>query len=204
MAATRAHTRDSARRRVASPTLAMLPRVGDSLPFLYADIVRIVQDDTGVSAETTSEDGDVTRVYLPTASLSCVLLGPGTSITQPALATFARHGTTVICTGSGGVRLDRIKAQRVVAEAGSGGMELTFLAPVADLTAEAGSGGITVRLPETQGADIDIETGSGGIDTDFTISTSRFARRHIRGTIGNGNARIRIEAGSGSVRLLKS
>lgn len=106
--------------------------------------------------------------------------------------------------GSGGVRLDRIKAQRVAAEAGSGGMELTFLAPVADLTAEAGSGGITVRLPETQGADIDIETGSGGIDTDFTISTSRFARRHIRGTIGNGNARIRIEAGSGSVRLLKS
>jgi CRISP-associated protein Cas1 len=30
--------------------------------------------------------------------------GPGTSITQPALATFARHGTTVVCTGSGAVR----------------------------------------------------------------------------------------------------
>ncbi|RLU83022.1 subtype I-E CRISPR-associated endonuclease Cas1 [Streptomyces griseocarneus] len=82
----------------------MLPRVGDSLSFLYADVVRIVQDDTGVSAETTSADGDITRVYLPTAALSCVLLGPGTSITQPALATFARHGTTVVCSGSGGVR----------------------------------------------------------------------------------------------------
>jgi DUF4097 and DUF4098 domain-containing protein YvlB len=106
--------------------------------------------------------------------------------------------------GSGGVRLDRIKAQRVAADAGSGGVELAFLSPVVDLTAEAGSGGITIRVPETQGADIDIETGSGGIDTDFTISTSRFARRHIRGTIGNGGGRIRIEAGSGSVRLLKS
>lgn len=104
MASARTHSSDSARRRVASPTLAMLPRVGDSLSFLYADIVRIVQDDTGVCAETTSDDGDITRVYLPTASLSCVLLGPGTSITQPALATFARHGTTVVCTGSGGVR----------------------------------------------------------------------------------------------------
>ncbi|WP_229325756.1 type I-E CRISPR-associated endonuclease Cas1e [Streptomyces sp. UNOC14_S4] len=82
----------------------MLPRVGDSLSFLYADVVRIVQDDTGVSAETTSADGETTRVYLPTAALSCVLLGPGTSITQPALATFARHGTTVVCSGSGGVR----------------------------------------------------------------------------------------------------
>ncbi|MCC3768639.1 type I-E CRISPR-associated endonuclease Cas1e [Streptomyces sp. UNOC14_S4] len=94
----------SARRRIAAPTLAMLPRVGDSLSFLYADVVRIVQDDTGVSAETTSADGETTRVYLPTAALSCVLLGPGTSITQPALATFARHGTTVVCSGSGGVR----------------------------------------------------------------------------------------------------
>lgn len=96
--------RTSARRRIAAPTLAMLPRVGDSLSFLYADVVRIVQDDTGVCAETTSADGEITRVYLPTSALSCVLLGPGTSITQPAMATFARHGTTVVCTGSGGVR----------------------------------------------------------------------------------------------------
>jgi hypothetical protein len=106
--------------------------------------------------------------------------------------------------GSGGLRLDRIKADRVSADAGSGGVELGFIAPVSDLNAEAGSGGITVRLPASQGADLDIETGSGGIDTDFTISTSRFARHHIRGTIGDGKARIRIEAGSGSVRLLKS
>lgn len=96
--------RTSARRRIAAPTLAMLPRVGDSLSFLYADVVRIVQDDTGVCAETTTADGETTRVYLPTSALSCVLLGPGTSITQPAVATVARHGTTVVCAGSGGVR----------------------------------------------------------------------------------------------------
>ncbi|MEV8363749.1 type I-E CRISPR-associated endonuclease Cas1e [Streptomyces niveus] len=82
----------------------MLPRVGDSLSFLYADVVRIVQDDTGVCAETTSANGETTRVYIPTSALSCVLLGPGTSITQPAMATFARHGTTLVSSGSGGVR----------------------------------------------------------------------------------------------------
>ncbi|MFD8922756.1 type I-E CRISPR-associated endonuclease Cas1e [Streptomyces sp. NPDC059569] len=98
------HDKGTARRRIAAPTLAMLPRVGDSLSFLYADVVRIVQDDTGVCAETTSADGETTRVHLPTSALSCVLLGPGTSITQPAMATFARHGTTVVCAGSGGVR----------------------------------------------------------------------------------------------------
>ncbi|GES07795.1 CRISPR-associated endonuclease Cas1 [Acrocarpospora macrocephala] len=81
----------------------MLPRIADSLSFLYMETVRIVQDDTGVCAQVDSPRG-VERVYLPTASLSCVLLGPGTSITQPALATFARHGTTLVCVGAGGVR----------------------------------------------------------------------------------------------------
>ncbi|MFJ4868596.1 type I-E CRISPR-associated endonuclease Cas1e [Streptomyces sp. NPDC088757] len=82
----------------------MLPRIADSLSFLYLDIVRIHQDDTGVCAEVTSERRGTETVYLPTAALSCVLLGPGTSITARALATFARHGTTVLITGAGGVR----------------------------------------------------------------------------------------------------
>lgn len=93
-----------ARRRLAAPTVAMLPRIADSLSFLYLDIVRIHQDDTGVCAEVTSERRGTETVYLPTAALACVLLGPGTSITSRALATFARHGTTVLITGSGGVR----------------------------------------------------------------------------------------------------
>ncbi|MFE6867732.1 type I-E CRISPR-associated endonuclease Cas1e [Kitasatospora sp. NPDC057692] len=82
----------------------MLPRIADSLSFLYLDIVRIVQDDTGVCAEVTSPQRGTETVYLPTAALSCVLLGPGTSITARALTTLARHGTTVVATGSGGVR----------------------------------------------------------------------------------------------------
>lgn len=92
-----------ARARLAVPRLAMLPKVADSLSFLYLDIVRVVQDDTGVCAQIERSHG-VDMVYLPTAALSCVLLGPGTSITAPALTTFARHGTTVVCVGSGVVR----------------------------------------------------------------------------------------------------
>jgi CRISP-associated protein Cas1 len=38
------------------------------------------------------------------ATLSCLLLGPGVSITTPALATLARQGTSVVCVGAGGVR----------------------------------------------------------------------------------------------------
>jgi CRISPR-associated protein Cas1 len=93
-----------ARKKLAAPTLAMLPRVADSLSFLYADMVRIVQDDTGVCAQVQAGPDRVDTVYLPTASLTCLLLGPGVSITTRALATLARHGTSVVCTGSGGVR----------------------------------------------------------------------------------------------------
>jgi len=81
----------------------MLPRVADSLSFLYLESVRISQDDTGVLASVDSPRG-TEQVYLPTAALSCLLLGPGTSITQPALATLARHATSVVCVGAGGVR----------------------------------------------------------------------------------------------------
>ncbi|TGG78526.1 type I-E CRISPR-associated endonuclease Cas1 [Streptomyces albus] len=81
----------------------MLPSVADSLSFLYVDIARIVQDDTGVCAQIDTPRGTDT-VYIPTAALSCLLLGPGTSITARALATLARHGTTVVISGAGGVR----------------------------------------------------------------------------------------------------
>ncbi|MFF4827937.1 type I-E CRISPR-associated endonuclease Cas1e [Streptomyces sp. NPDC001312] len=82
----------------------MLPRVADSLSFLYLDMVRVVQDDTGVCAQIQVGDDRTDIVYIPTAALSCLLLGPGVSITTPALTTLARHGTSVVCVGAGGVR----------------------------------------------------------------------------------------------------
>ncbi|APU15566.1 type I-E CRISPR-associated endonuclease Cas1e [Actinoalloteichus fjordicus] len=93
------------RRLLTTPTVAMLPRVADSLSFLYLENVRVVQDDTGVCAQVQKRDGATSRVYLPTAAVSCVLLGTGTSATNPAMATFARHNTTVVWTGAGGVRM---------------------------------------------------------------------------------------------------
>ncbi|MGD3109454.1 type I-E CRISPR-associated endonuclease Cas1e [Streptomyces sp. YGL11-2] len=82
----------------------MLPRIADSLSFLYLDKVRIVQDDTGVCAQIQTDENRTDTVYIPTAALTCLLLGPGVSITTRALSTLARHGTSVVCTGAGGVR----------------------------------------------------------------------------------------------------
>jgi lia operon protein LiaG len=106
--------------------------------------------------------------------------------------------------GSGGIGLDRVKASRVSVDAGSGGTELGFLSTIDDLAIDAGSGGVTIRLPAAQGGDVDIDTGSGGIESDFAVQTTHIERNHLRGRIGGGNARIKIDSGSGHVRLLKS
>jgi hypothetical protein len=106
--------------------------------------------------------------------------------------------------GSGGLRLTHVKAPRVNADVGSGGLELDLAAPVSDLSVESGSGGVTLRLPAAQGAELDIDTGSGGVESDFAIQTNRVSRNHVRGKIGDGSGRIRIDAGSGHVRLIKS
>jgi hypothetical protein len=106
--------------------------------------------------------------------------------------------------GSGGLSLDRVISPRVTVDAGSGHTELGFLQPVEDLAIDAGSGGVTLRLPAAQTADVDIETGSGGIDSDFAVQTTRLSRNHLRGQIGDGKARIKIESGSGTVRLIKN
>jgi CRISPR-associated protein Cas1 len=82
----------------------MLPRVADSLSFLYLDMVRVVRDDTSVCAQIQVDEQRTDLVYIPTAALSCLLLGPGVFITTPALTTLARHGTSVVCVGAGGVR----------------------------------------------------------------------------------------------------
>ena len=105
--------------------------------------------------------------------------------------------------GSGGVRLTAVKTPRFRLETGSGSTEVEFLVAPDDVNIEAGSGGVTLRLPSSLSASVDIETGSGGIDSDFEVKLARVERRALRGTIGSGRGRITVESGSGSVRLLK-
>ena len=42
---------------------------------------------------------------IPFQSVTCILLGPGSSVTHDALRLLARHGTGLVCTGEDGVRM---------------------------------------------------------------------------------------------------
>jgi len=107
-------------------------------------------------------------------------------------------------TGSGSISLEAVMAPDAALDTGSGSIDVEFLSDVDQLYVETGSGSVTVALPESVGAEIEIETGNGGIDLDFPLQVRRASRDHVVGELGDGRGSIRIDTGSGSVRLVRS
>lgn len=105
--------------------------------------------------------------------------------------------------GSGGVDLDGVTAERAKFDAGSGSVAVGFLNSPKSLNVESGSGGVTLAFPATLSADVELETGSGGITNDFALTVDRLDRHSLRGRIGTGEGRMKVETGSGGVRLRK-
>lgn len=105
-------------------------------------------------------------------------------------------------TGSGSIRLADITATDLRLDTGSGGVEVDLTSDVRSLEIDTGSGGVVVRVPEGLGASLELETGSGGIHTDIPVQVQRASRDHLTGRIGDGNGSIRIDTGSGSIRLV--
>lgn len=83
------------------PNAISLARVRDRLSFLYLDRCAVMQDDNGTLARVGVDTNRERTVYLPTATLASLMLGPGTSLTQPAAAALARTGCSVSFVGVG-------------------------------------------------------------------------------------------------------
>lgn len=79
--------------------LRILPRVSDGWTYLYVEHARIDREDFGICVH--DERG---RVHVPCASLSLLMLGPGTSVTHAAILTLAESGCLVAWCGEQGIR----------------------------------------------------------------------------------------------------
>ncbi len=112
-----------------------------------------------------------------------------------------RASRLIADTGSGDVRLDGLRADRVTADTGSGDVELEFDSSPADLLVDVGSGDVRIRVPDGFGATVEVDTGSGGIHTGLPIQVLEIDDDRLRGTIGDGSGRLRIDTGSGDVRI---
>lgn len=76
-----------------------LPRLRDSISYIYLEHAIIEQDDQSIVA--ICKDG---RIPIPVAATTCLLLGPGTSITHAAIRTIGENGCMVIWCGEKATR----------------------------------------------------------------------------------------------------
>ena len=106
-------------------------------------------------------------------------------------------------TGSGDIQVGALSAPQVSLETGSGAVTADLNGELWNLSVQTGSGDITLKVPPTIGAEVDIETSSGDIETDFEVAVTRHARDHLTGRIGDGSGKIDIETGSGGIKLVK-
>jgi len=79
--------------------LHILPKVRDSWSYLYAEHCLVEQDDKAI--KVVDKEG---TTPVPCASLSLLMLGPGTKITHAAIRTLAENGCMVAWAGEHAVR----------------------------------------------------------------------------------------------------
>lgn len=81
------------------PELQALPQIKDRMTFLYFEHCKLNRQD---SAITVTNDQGV--VHVPAASISVLLLGPGTTVTHRAMELIGDAGVSVVWVGEHGVR----------------------------------------------------------------------------------------------------
>lgn len=79
--------------------LHVLPKVRDSWSYLYVEHCRIDQEDKAIAVHDAGG-----KVPVPCATLTLLLLGPGTTITHAAIRALADNGCSVLWAGEQGVR----------------------------------------------------------------------------------------------------
>lgn len=82
------------------PEVAELVRAEDRLSFVYFEHCTLARDNNAVTV--TDDTG---TIHIPAASLSVLMLGPGTRVTHQGMTVIGENGATVIWVGERGVRM---------------------------------------------------------------------------------------------------
>ncbi|MHA1269857.1 MAG: type I-E CRISPR-associated endonuclease Cas1e [Candidatus Helarchaeota archaeon] len=78
----------------------ILPKIKDCLSFIYIEHAKIERDKFSISIFT--KDG---KIPVPCASISCIMLGPGTTISHEAVKILADNGCMILWCGENNIRL---------------------------------------------------------------------------------------------------
>lgn len=142
--------------------------------------------------------GDVTVSGMQGASLRLETGSGNITLTD------GKAATVYVETGSGDIDATSSSGDELSFQTGSGNVDVALLSAFRSLSIETGSGDVTLRVPPTVGAEVDLDTGSGDIDLGgLTLQVRRIERDRVTGTLGDGKGRLSVETGSGNVRLQK-
>ena len=128
------------------------------------------------------------------------------------------RGNFTVATGSGNIYAEQVSAGDVKAETGSGNIEVKNIkgslraetgsggikaggAPTAPWHLQTGSGGVELWVGDAP-VTLDAESGSGSIHTDREMLTQGSTdRHHVTGKLNGGGPTVRVETGSGDIRV---
>jgi hypothetical protein len=157
--------------------------------------IQITETDGDLSADAGSGNIDLERVGAERIALDA---GSG-SITGADI-----HVTNMSADcGSGDIDLTGTSAGRLALDVGSGSVHLRLTKNIDQLTIEAGSGSVRLEAPASLSAKFRIECPKRQLHIDFPTEIERGDDDLTVGTIGSGRGAIHIEAGSGSVDLVR-
>lgn len=167
---------------------------------LSLDVAEAEVDVDGVTGDFSLDSGSGAVTFSRVRGKSVSLDTGSGSITGSAISA-TRFSLDA---GSGDVNLSKISADVLDLDTGSGNLTLSLDTDVDTLTLDAGSGDVTIYVPRSLGAKLEVDAGSGGVDVRLPL-----ANRHqdeddesLTGTLGDGNGQIKIDSGSGTVRIL--
>ena len=106
-------------------------------------------------------------------------------------------------TGSGGVEVANARAQRAKIDTGSGSVKVQ-LDRMGDgrFVLDTGSGSVDLTLPPDASANVLADTGSGRIHVQIDdVEYETKSRDRVEFTVGNGDARVIVDTGSGSITI---
>lgn len=167
-------------------------------------------------ADLDVHTGDGSVVVQPVSGRLTVSTGDG-SITADGL-----QGEIRLHTGDGSIKAGGLSGQ-LQADTGDGHMTVKGRFELLDLSTgdggidadvepgskvekpwslRSGDGGITLRVPEDLGAELDAHTGDGHIQLDKPVAvTGTVSSSTIKGRLGAGGEPLRIHTGDGSIKL---
>lgn len=189
----------------------------DGVIHVYVASADVAADRTKGSLHVATGSGDVDvrtaagDVNLETGSGDVTLSGmDGSRLTLNTgsgnvTVTDAKAPNVHVETGSGDVEATSTSGDDLSFETGSGNVNVALVTTFRSVRINTGSGDVTLKVPPTIGAEVQLDTGSGEIDLGgLSLQVRRIQHDHVTGTIGDGKGRLSVETGSGDVHLQKA